>query len=615
MTRALPGTDHPNLLDRVHARPERRRVAAVTVAAMLVPLVGGVSAGVFDPDRLAPTGVQETDVVAPPADELAVQGEARVGEKLSIDPARALWRPPDAELTFQWFAADEAVDGADGPSLALTPALLGDELRVKVTGTAPGGGSLEEAPSDSVDVVVGTVEPGTFAAPDPTITGTVQVGSTLTARPGTWEPSAALAYRWLRSGDPVPGATAGTYELTPSDLGETITVEVTGTADGYTTATRTSAPTAAVAAGTPSEDTASSPRSDDTTTSSGTFAAATPKIGGQVRAGATVSVSRGTWTPAASSYGYQWRLDGAAIRGATGSKFTIPSTYVGKKLSVTVTGARTGYTKKSVTSAATTVLRSYSRTTAPTVSGTARIGSVLRLASRGTWTPTPSSWTYQWKANGVSIPGATGSAFRLTSAEYGKKITLRITAVRSGYYRTPRTSAATAAVGAPSAVLTKDGTYRVGTSIAPGTYVASGTADGCLWERRADSGSSPSGIITDGVGYGQVIVTIQSTDAYFYTQGCGSWRKYYAYGAVRTSTAVDGVYRVGTQGGQLTPGVYEATGSPFGACEVVRLADFRWAASSVVDFQVVQAFPARIKLYPGDVGIETIGCSWKLVTG
>lgn len=69
-----------------------------------------------------------------------------------------------------------------------------------------------------------------------------------------------------------------------------------------------------------------------------------------------------------------------------------------------------------------------------------------------------------------------------------------------------------------------NGQYRVGTDIAPGTYVAPG-GSGCYWERQATfGGSSLSDIIANDLSRGgQVVVTIAASDKGFKTNGCGTW--------------------------------------------------------------------------------------------
>lgn len=62
----------------------------------------------------------------------------------------------------------------------------------------------------------------------PTISGTPDVGSTLTADPGRWAPSSVgLTLQWYAGGEPVAGATGTSYVVQAGDVGLRITVKVT----------------------------------------------------------------------------------------------------------------------------------------------------------------------------------------------------------------------------------------------------------------------------------------------------------------------------------------------------------------------------------------------------
>jgi hypothetical protein len=82
---------------------------------------------------------------------------------------------------------------------------------------------------------------------DPTITGTAQVGQTLTAHAGSVTPAnAKLSYQWKAGGTPIKGATKSTYTLIKAQAGKPITVTITATSPGLPSQTKTSPPTVAV---------------------------------------------------------------------------------------------------------------------------------------------------------------------------------------------------------------------------------------------------------------------------------------------------------------------------------------------------------------------------------
>jgi hypothetical protein len=170
--------------------------------------------------------------------------------------------------------------------------------------------------------------PGNTATP--TISGTPQQNSTLTAANGTWSGTpTGYTYAWSRcnqNGDSctaIATATAQTYVLQTADVGGTIRVTVTATnADGSTAAT--SAPTAVVSS-------AAAPT-----------ATVPPTVTGTTVLASTLTAATGTWT-GSPTFAYAWsRCDAtgascAAIAGATAQTYVLVQPDVGTTLRVAVT--------------------------------------------------------------------------------------------------------------------------------------------------------------------------------------------------------------------------------------------------------------------------------------
>lgn len=67
-----------------------------------------------------------------------------------------------------------------------------------------------------------------------TITGTAQYEQQLTASYDPVHDDEQVTYQWNRGGQPITGATGGTYTLTEADIGQSITVTVTATDSNHT---------------------------------------------------------------------------------------------------------------------------------------------------------------------------------------------------------------------------------------------------------------------------------------------------------------------------------------------------------------------------------------------
>jgi hypothetical protein len=70
--------------------------------------------------------------------------------------------------------------------------------------------------------------------------------------------------------------------------------------------------------------------------------------------------------------------------------------------------------------------------TRPAITGTAKVGKVLKSTTGG-WNPAGATYTYRWLRNGKAIKHATGRKHTVVPADKGKKLTVRVTAVRPGY--------------------------------------------------------------------------------------------------------------------------------------------------------------------------------------
>ena len=71
----------------------------------------------------------------------------------------------------------------------------------------------------------------------------VAIGSKVTVDTGAWSAdSPSFTYQWFSNGKPVKKATASSYKVVNKDAGKKLTVAVTATESGYTSATATTAP-------------------------------------------------------------------------------------------------------------------------------------------------------------------------------------------------------------------------------------------------------------------------------------------------------------------------------------------------------------------------------------
>ena len=362
----------------------------------------------FTPDRDLRLEFQEA---VPGAADLTMQ----VGDLALAFPAGS-----SGQSSFRWTDVD--VDWEDGQTI-----------------------SVRIVPTSAV-----AARPNSPATGQPTISGTAQVGETLTAdtsgiADADGLTNATFSYQWMAGGSDIPGATASSYTLTSSEQGQTIQVQVSFTDDADNEETLTSAATAAVAA------------KPNTPATGAPTISGTPQVGETLTADTSGIADTDGLTNV--SYSYQWLADDANIDGATGSTYILANSDEGKAIKVRVSFTDDADNQETLTSAATAAVAAKPNslaTGAPTISGTVQVGETLTADTSGIDDAdglTNVSYSYQWIAGGeADIDGATGSSHTLTTSEQGQTIQVQVSFTDDQNNEETLTSAATAAVAGAATV-------------------------------------------------------------------------------------------------------------------------------------------------------------------
>ncbi|MFE7227802.1 M4 family metallopeptidase [Nocardioides sp. NPDC057577] len=265
-----------------------------------------------------------------------ITGTPRVGSTLTATPG--VWSPAATSVSHQWLRDGSPISGATSSTYTLAAADHGTRVSVRVTASSTewsAGASGTKASAPTASIALGSSIRATVR---PVISGTVRLGSKLTASKGTWDhPPQSYSYTWLRNGVMVAESASNTYTLRVSDVGSKITVRVVAWSEGWAAGSSTTLPTAAVAPG--------------------YLTSATPTIGGTRRVGYLLTAYPGTWKPSGITFSYQWLRNGVAISGATGKSYRLRSVDRGDRIRVRVTGRKAGCHTKKVTSAATSTIR------------------------------------------------------------------------------------------------------------------------------------------------------------------------------------------------------------------------------------------------------------------
>lgn len=337
-----------------------------------------------------------------------ISGTPKVGMTLTSNAGT--WAPAPELLSTQWLRDGEPIQTAAGSTYVVTKDDLGHKISSRTIGQRAGYTSISRTSVQSATVTMQSLT----LTPTPTITGTMRAGSWLTASSGTWGPGiVSLRYQWKSDGTDIAGATAQKYLLTANESGHRITVSVSGSKPNFQPVTKTSALTTVVAAPPPTVFSQSP----------------VPEIYGAVIVGETITAQNLGWVPTPDALSYQWLRNGVAISGATSVTYTVVPNDMNKQISIAVTAKKSTYVTTTAKSAAQIAAPGLINAANPVISGTTALGQTLTVSTNA-----PGAIkNYIWLRNGVPIWYASGTRYKVTSADVGSNISVWATISRPGY--------------------------------------------------------------------------------------------------------------------------------------------------------------------------------------
>lgn len=377
---------------------------------------------------------------------IAIAGTPKVGSELTVDTSGVSYYSVDGSLSgvthaYQWLRDGVAISGADATDdtdYTPTSADYLKKLSLRVTTSKPGWvNKVMTTPTLSISQK-GTIQ---TSSPEVTMVRTVDkpgqaYSFKLTATvSGVTEPGVTTKYQWYRvnrttsAATAITGAVSSVYRPTASDYAYELKVRVVLTKSNYTTQTLYSdTKDYSIRL-----DTGGNPYgwTDTTLSVDDTAVPLTPQF--------TIEQDNGSFTTltlaAADLKTFSYYRSGTKITGASGATYPVVAADVGKTLSFRLDVREDGWlpiVQAKSTSTAVVTLKPFASIDPPQVTQTGLTLTVGSLSS----TPAATSYSYQWYRNGVAVKYKTTPTYVLTSADFGKTVTVKVTFRRSGYQST-----------------------------------------------------------------------------------------------------------------------------------------------------------------------------------
>lgn len=409
-----------------------RPVYTKFTATSVLPMVAGSYDMVASSDATAGSSLSSSDVhvvLVADVSDTAKSGPLRVNyrtaRKDNTDSPFAIvgdeleipWGAYE-EKNFQWFRNAVAVPGATGRTYKLTPADAGKKIIAKYT-------SVEKTSWDKKIVYVPTTTLSTgydlpipasqSAHPVAKLTGTGFVTEKLSVAvdPAVF-PNAQKTYQWFMDDTTaIKGATSSTF--TPDDSLNLKRVHAVVTFVG--------------AHAEPVKLISKSVKIDH-----GDLKSGKPTISGTATVGSKLTAKPGTVSKQDAKLTYIWLRNGKESSQQNRNTYTLAPSDLGQKISVKTQFTHRYYNTAVAQSTTTKTVApgTLKVSKKPALSGRKIMGKTVKV-SAGNYSPMAEKVTYQWQRSGKNINGATKSSYKVTKADKGKKLTVKVSAIKKGY--------------------------------------------------------------------------------------------------------------------------------------------------------------------------------------
>ena len=368
---------------------------------------GGSTTRMSEPVVVAKPGTPPKNLSRP-----EVSGSPAAGQELTCSPGT--WSGNPTQFSYQWVrnkgrSEEDVLELGGASKYRVVSSDAGQYLTCDVTAISSEG----KGEAASTELHVKGIKPVILARSPPQVVGGSHVGEVLTCVRGEWEaePKPAYAYRWLRAGVEIKGATSSSYTIQTEDRGLSLSCVVT----------------------------ASNSEGSGEAASAGVHIPGAkpevlkePVIEGEKEVGDALACVKSEWSGAPTpTLRYQWLINGTAIEAQNPENtFRVSSADRGLEVECEVIaenseGGASGKTSVKIPGVPPIPL------IRPHITGAAALGQTL-TCEPGIWEGKPPPvFRYQWLRDGAPISSATSGTYVVEPADQGHLLSCDVTAINS----------------------------------------------------------------------------------------------------------------------------------------------------------------------------------------